>query len=144
MSVICSNWSLRGIAVFISAWIVLQLSGCATHKAYPGGEKSPDELAVLETSSDFAIWANRPNILTVDGAPGGRTRVEMTPGEHEVTLLCDRRFSTIFTVFPEAGDLKFNIEAGQKYRAYCSFSEDKVYYWIENVATGETVSGEKP
>lgn len=124
----------------------MHVSGCATHQTFPEEDRLPDEIAVLETSSGFAIWANRPNILTIDGEhlKYSTTRVEMVPGEHAVSLLCDRRFSSIFTVFPKAGHLKLRMEAGQEYRAHCGFSNENVYYWIENIATGETVSGEKP
>jgi len=126
---------------------VLLLTGCATHKAYEDEATPTGEVAVLHIASDFAVWADNPSIIMLDGdylKKADVVKLEVTPGEHTVHMSCTRRFSSIFTPIPFSGPIEFSVEAEHHYKVYCDVTDGKTYFWIEDYTTGGIAGGERP
>jgi len=137
------GWGAAAV-LFISAFGMV---GCVTHQAHPDEKSTSQEIAVVHRTSGFAFWGHRPNIARIDGKEVGYyayTKFELAPGEHKFSMVCDPRFSTIYTKGPGGGSLEVNLEAGREYRIYCDITDSGVFYWIEDIETGAIIGGEKP
>jgi hypothetical protein len=135
------------IKILISASIGFVVLGCGTQQTIPEDVELSSNVAVLHTPSNFAVWGDNPAIFRIDGElPRTANVVEMqiVPGVHTVRFRCTRRFSTIFTPMTISGPIEFSAEAAQQYRAYCDVTDEKTFFWIEDIATGDVVGGEKP
>jgi hypothetical protein len=135
------------ITVFIAIAIALQMMGCGTQQTVPDDVKLSSDVAVLHVPSNFAVWADNPAIFKLDGEllkKGNVVEIQIIPGNHAVQLRCTRRFSSIFTPMYFSRPIEFSMEAARQYQAYCDVTDEKTFFWIEDMATGDVVGGEKP
>lgn len=127
--------------------LVLLVMACGTQQKIPDEVELSSDVAVLYVPSNFSVWSDNPSILKFDGElpkKGNVVEMQMIPGEHTVALICTRRFSSIFTPMTVSGPIEFSVVAARQYRAYCDVTDKKTFFWIEDIASGDVVGGEKP
>ncbi len=136
-------------------------SGCAevklalAKKAYVGPALPKEEVAVITTGGSVEIakidgkdcfnplLGDRSVFRTVKCEPSA----EVLPGQHDIDLE-HASLVLVFGLTTPIGDaartLSFNAEAGHLYLARSDWSSEQAWFWIEDDATGEVVSGTKP
>lgn len=137
---------LRKYAGFITiALLLVSLSGCGTMKAYEGPELPQSQVAILKGTELFAYHV-KP--MFIDGKPTYlmKNKVAVLPGRHVVTV--DYFWQTGLGGATATGSVVFAAEAGHEYQIKAKFKSGlgggKVQFWVEDIATGEVVGGQRP
>jgi hypothetical protein len=131
-------------------FLLVLCTGCAdqVYKAYDGGEKSSDELAVIKPFSTGGIRGVHAEILGVDDDYFDGSlpeRVEILPGKHSVLIRCGRGrlvFEDNDGLQDRQGSVEFTARAGRKYMAVCSINKNSFLKWITDLASDEIVGVE--
>jgi len=68
--------------------------------------------------------------------------VEVRPGQHRIELL--RNTANLIGRRGEHFWVTLTVEAGHTYLAQTDEIDDRTYFWVEDIETGETVGGSRP
>ena len=131
--------TLRKILIAVLTTAALLVSGCGTVQTYDGPKRAAHEVAVLKTNVG-ELTLDTTWIGQIDGKEFvlAYSEVEIMPGRRSLRVNFKRGF------IARSATVSLDARAGRTYRLKGVLGSGKLYAWIEDESTGETVAGEKP
>ena len=132
-----------------------EINTALAKKAYKGPALPKGEIALIEPRGSVEIAKidgqgcfQQYYGLRYDAQAGDcQPAAEMRPGEHDIVLEgASLRLGLGVTIRARAASemLTLDAEAGHHYLAHSDWSDERAWFWIEDAATGDVVSGTKP
>ncbi|MCM2359144.1 MAG: hypothetical protein NDI77_13425 [Geobacteraceae bacterium] len=127
------------------ALLLVSMSACGTMRAYEGAELPQTQVAIIK-GTEWLAYHVKP--MLIDGNPTYlmKNKVVVLPGRHVVTV--DYYWTAGMGFVTATGSVEFTAEAGHEYqikaKSKLGFSGRKVQFWIEDIATGAVVGGQRP
>jgi hypothetical protein len=151
---LCKHFSQPQIWNLMRTWLITTITlhtlcGCASlpdesYKLYPGPEKSVEELAVIRLGNAYIVRIDNMSASRSDWA-----EVHVLPGHH--TIAWESNFMVSVMVNSSGWDkraisMSVDLEAGHIYELKSDRTTGygyKMYQWLEDLTSGEVVSGKK-
>ena len=144
-------WNHRAcqLQIGLALILLLLLPGCISFKAYPGPERQPDEIAIIECNYWQSFWFFGHISLHFTAVQGNNmdlqpwTKIYMEPGPHSVSFTYTLS-SMGYTFNSYYGRLTFTALKGHLYKLDAEREDGELWAWIIDQASGEIVAGERP
>jgi hypothetical protein len=129
------------VLAVVAALVLPFFQGCSATKAYSGPDLPDKDVAVIKGSRTVAGIRVYFSTVDEDGNDGVTYKIEVPAGQRKIRLYFG---TTDGSVKGMSRTLAFNAEGGHTYQVQGVEHDGKVWIWIEDTYTHETVSGEKP